>query len=334
MEVKNIVVIGASAGGINVISQLVSKLPANLPVAFCIVIHMSKQSQAHIIVNRLQKLTSYECSVAEDDAVIKVGHIYLAPADEHLIVKKDKLRLVYGPHENRWRPSIDVLFRSAAAAYDSRVIGVILSGLLDDGTSGMSAIKRSGGICIVQEPAEAEYNEMPLSVINNVTVDHRVMVQDMGYIISDLMSRPPLNIPIPEDVKLEAEITERLVSNIADVAKLGKYSTLTCPDCGGGLWELDDEGHKRFRCHTGHVYTGASLLEKQGEEMEESVWISIRMLEERRNLLLTLAASDKAGPAMVAGYQSRAEELKVHIERLKAFLRSLSKTGPRDEGYL
>jgi two-component system chemotaxis response regulator CheB len=334
MEVKNIVVVGASAGGIRAVNQLISNLPEDLPVALFIVIHMSKHSQADVIINGLQKLTSYECSVADNDAVIKAGHIYVAPADEHLIIKKDKLRLVYGAHENRWRPSIDVLFRSAAAAYGSAVTGVILSGLLDDGTSGMLAIKRSGGVCIVQEPSEAEYDDMPLSVINNVEVDHRVLIEDMGYIIADIVSRPNADVPIPEDVKLEAEITERLVSSIGNVAKLGTYSSVTCPDCGGGLWEIDDNGHKRYRCHTGHVYTAASLLEKQGEEMEESVWISIRMLEERRNLLTNMAASDKVSPPLVAGYQDRAEELKIHIERLKAFLQSLSKTGPRDEGYL
>jgi two-component system chemotaxis response regulator CheB len=336
MEVKNIVVIGASAGGIKAVMQLAENLPAGLPVAFFIVVHMSKQSQAAIIVNRLQKLTSYKCRVAGNDDTIEEGHIYLAPADEHLFLKRGKIRLLHGPHENRWRPSIDVLFRSAAAAYDSHVTGVILSGLLDDGTSGMSAINRSGGVCIVQEPSEAEYDEMPLNVINNVPVDHRVLIQDMGYIIADELSKPAASLPIPDDVKIEADITERLVSDINDMQKLGTHSNFTCPDCGGGLWEIEQNGHKKYRCHTGHVYTALSLLEKQGEEMEESIWISIRMLEERRNLLLNMSGREKggAGSDLLSDYRRRADDLAVHVERLKSFLISLSKTEPGDEGYL
>jgi two-component system chemotaxis response regulator CheB len=336
MEVKNVVVIGASAGGINALIQLVGNLPAGLPIAVFVVIHMSKQSQAGIITNRLQKSTPYNCRVAENDTTIEAGHIYLAPTDRHLFLKPGKMLLLHGPHENRWRPSIDVLFRSAAAAYDSCVTGVILSGLLDDGTSGMSAIKRSGGICIVQEPSEAEYDDMPLNVINNVPVDHRVLVQDIGYIIADMLSKPRARLPVPEDVKIEADITERMASNITDMQKLATHSNFTCPDCGGGLWELEINGHKRYRCHTGHVYTALSLLEKQGEEMEESIWISIRMLEERRNLLLNISGHNKgdAGPGLIDYYKRRADELAMHVERLKSLLISISKTEPGDEGYL
>jgi two-component system chemotaxis response regulator CheB len=336
MEVKNIVVIGASAGGIKAVTQLVDGLPAGLPIAVFIVIHMSKQSQAPVIVQSLQKLTTYNCKVAANDEDIEVGHIYLAPADHHLLLKPGKMRLIYGPHENRWRPSIDVLFRSAAAAYGSQVTGVILSGLLDDGTSGMSAIKRSGGICIVQEPLEAEYDDMPFNVINNVPVDHRVLIQDMGYIIADVLSKPSANIPIPEDVKIEAAITERLVSNITDMEKLGTHSNFTCPDCGGNLWEIKQDSHKRYRCHTGHVYTALNLFEKQGEQMEESIWISIRMLEERRNLLLNMPGRDNGSVSadLTNDYQRRANELAVHVERLKSFLVSISKIEPGDEGYL
>ena len=336
MEVKNVVVIGASAGGINALIQLVGNLPAGLPIAVFVVIHMSKQSQADIITNRLQKSTAYSCLVAENDTTIEAGHIYLAPADWHLFLKSGKMLLLHGPHENRWRPSIDVLFRSAAAAYDSCATGVILSGLLDDGTSGMSAIKRSGGICIVQEPSEAEYDDMPLNVINNVPVDHRVLAQDMGYIIADMLSKPRARLPIPEDVRIEADITERMASNITDMQKLATHSNFTCPDCGGGLWELEKNGHKRYRCHTGHVYTALSLLEKQGEEMEESIWISIRMLEERRNLLLNISghSKDNAGPGLIDNYKRRADELAMHVERLKSLLISISKSEPGDEGYL
>jgi two-component system chemotaxis response regulator CheB len=336
MEIKNIVVIGASAGGIKAVNELVSNLPAGLKVAIFVVIHMSKQSQAEVIVQQLQKLTRYTCKVAENDETIKAGYLYLAPADNHMLVKPNKVLLVHGPHENRWRPSIDVLFRSAAAAYGSHVTGIVLSGLLDDGTSGMSAIKRSGGICIVQEPSEAEYDDMPLNVINNVRVDHRVLVQDMGYIIADALSKPAAQVNIPEDVKIESEITERMVSDISQMEKIGTHSNFTCPDCGGNLWEIKNDDVLRYRCHTGHVYTAPNLLEKQGEQMEESIWISIRMLEERRNLLLVMLWRERNNEAtnLTKDYQRRANELHIHIERLKSFLLSLNKGDPGDEGYL
>jgi two-component system chemotaxis response regulator CheB len=337
MEVKFVIVIGSSAGGIKAVNQLIGKLPQNLPVAIFIVIHLSKNSQADILRQQFQRNTTYECQIAADGQPITAGKIYIAPANRHLFIKPNIVRITNGPHENRWRPSIDVLFRSAAAAYDSKVIGIILSGLLTDGTSGMSAIKRSGGTCIVQEPGEAEFDDMPRSVLSNVKVDYQVLVDDMGYVIGEVLSRPEKDLmPIPEDVKIEAEITERMISSIDEMQKIGDHSNYTCPDCGGGLWAIKNETPARYRCHTGHVYTDAALVEKQSEALEESLWVSVRMLEERRNLLLNIAGRENGeyNAQTGAAYQQRAEELAVHIERLKALLVSIGTIGPPDEGYL
>jgi two-component system chemotaxis response regulator CheB len=333
MELKNVIVIGASAGGLKATIELVKKIPADLPVAIFVVIHVSKASMPQIIIQQLQKYTTYRCLLPQGEEKIQVGCLYFAPPDFHLLVKADTVKLIKGPHENRWRPSIDVLFRSAAAAFNSRVIGIVLSGMLDDGTSGMSAIKRSGGTCIVQEPAEAEYTDMPQNVLNNVAVDYRVPVADMGYIIDDVVSKPLRHVTIPEDIKLEAEITERMSSDITELKKIGEQSDFTCPDCGGSLFQIKEEKHPRFRCFTGHVYTGELLMEKQGEAVEESLWISIRMLEERRNLLLNLGRREAAGNIM-DNYQDRADELEVHIKRLKDLLVTISKTGLPDDGYV
>ncbi|WP_419701574.1 chemotaxis protein CheB [Mucilaginibacter sp. NFX135] len=337
MELKQIIVIGSSAGGIKAVDQLIGKLSPDLPVAIFIVIHMSIKSQAEVLCRQFQRKTSYECLIAADGQPITVGKVYLAPADRHLFIKRDIVRLTHGPHENRWRPSIDVLFRSAAAAYDSKVIGIILSGLLDDGTSGMSAIKRSGGVCIVQEPDEAEFDDMPRSVLNNVDVDYRVLIDDMGYIINEIISKPPTGmLPIPEDVKIEAEITERMISSIQEMEKIGTHSNFTCPDCGGGLWKIKNEDLARYRCHTGHVYTENALVEKQNEALEESLWVSVRILEERRNLFLNIGGREKGlhEGELSSTYRQKAKQLSVHIERLKALLVAISKTGPLDEGYL
>jgi two-component system chemotaxis response regulator CheB len=337
MEVKNIIVIGLSAGGIKAVDQLFGKLSPGLPVAIFVVVHMSKHSQADILCRQFQRSTSYECLVAADWEPITAGKIYLAPADRHLFIKPGSIRLTDGPHENRWRPSIDVLFRSAAVAYGVKVVGIILSGLLDDGTSGMLAIKKSGGTCIVQEPGEAEYDDMPRSVLNHVEVDYRALVNDMGYIIDEILAQPEKDmLPIPDEVRLEAKITERMISSIDEMEKIGSHSNYTCPDCGGGLWKIKNENPVRYRCHTGHVYTENALVEKQNEALEESLWISVRMLEERRNLFLNMAGRDReknggdTGPA----YLQKVEDLSVHIDRLKSLLVSVNKTGPADEGYL
>ncbi|MDB5111599.1 MAG: Protein-glutamate methylesterase [Mucilaginibacter sp.] len=336
MEIKNVIVIGASAGGIKAVTELISKIPENLPVALFVVIHMAKNSHPDVIIHQLQKKTSYHCTLSQDGEDIKAGYLYMAAPDQHLLVKPGLIRLIKGAHENRWRPAIDVLFRSAAVAYDSHVIGIILSGMMDDGTSGMSAIKRCGGICIVQEPAEAEFIDMPVNVLSNVNVDYRVPIADMGYIIDDIVSKPVTRVSsIPEDVKIEADITERMVSDIKVLSTIGTHSNFTCPDCGGGLWEIKNDAHRRYRCHTGHVYTEKALVDKQGEEMEESLWISIRMMEERRNLLLNILwRNQETGSIHVNGYQNKADTLSMHIERLKHLLLSISKTDNTDKSYL
>lgn len=337
-DIKYIIVIGASAGGFKALSELVSKLPPALPTAIFVVMHLSKSSSPQIICNHLEKLSEYNCRTAENEDPILPGTIYLAPADFHLLIKQDRMLLTKGPHENRYRPSIDVLFRSAAASYDSRVIGIILSGMLDDGTSGMSAIKRSGGTCVVQDPLDAAFPDMPVSVLSQVDVDHRVPVADMGYILDDIFTRPQKpHTDVPDDVKLEAEITERMLSTLEDVSKIGEHSNFTCPDCGGGLWEMKDDPIKRYRCHTGHVYTERLLSEKQNEALEESLWVCIRMLEERRNLLVTMAErnNNKGETGYNRNEHGRAAELHMHIERLKELLTSVSKEKyPKDEGYL
>lgn len=325
MDIKNnIVVIGASAGGLQAMTELVSHLPENINAPVFAVLHLSKDSQPDIILQYLQSNTRLTCRIPVDGESFKKGYFYLAPANCHMMIGKDVIRVNKGPHENRWRPSIDVLFRSAAANYDSNVIGIILTGLLDDGTSGMSAIKRCGGTTIVQEPSEAAFPDMPTNVINNVTVDYRVSIADIAYILEDLFSKPKQPFTnIPPDVKLEAEITERRNFSMENLRQIATHSVFTCPDCGGGLWKInsDDEIH-RYRCHTGHVYNEDILLKKQQESLEESVWVSIRMLEERRNLLLTMGkhAEESGKIDHALSYQEKANETTVHIERLKTLL--------------
>jgi two-component system chemotaxis response regulator CheB len=323
-----IIVIGASAGGFHAMAEVAAVIPENLNIAVFAVLHMAKTSSGEVVVQHLQKKTGLICRVATDKLEIESGHLYLAPPDHHLMVKNGVMRVHNGPRENRWRPSIDVLFRSAAASYDSHVTGIILSGMMDDGTSGMSAIKRSGGTCIVQEPEEALFPEMPRNVLNTVNVDYQVPLSDIGYILRDNLSKPPTaSPPIPDDVRIEAEITEKMISGMEELEKIGTRSNFSCPDCGGGLWKISHDGVHRYRCYTGHVYTEHLLNEKQHEGFESSLWVSIRMLEERRNLLNTIALHEREAGRIAESEtaKERSAEMDIHLERLKSVLYALDK---------
>jgi two-component system chemotaxis response regulator CheB len=289
--------------------------------------HLSTESQEEIIVRIFQKYTSLQCSVACDKDKIKRGHIYLAPSDYHMTVKDGHIRLMQGPHEHRFRPSIDVLFRTAAVSYGPRVIGIILTGMLDDGTGGMAAVKKCGGTCIVQEPADAEFKQMPLHVIHTIDVDYKVSIDEMGYVLDDLLSKDlPAAVPIPIELKKEYQMTERVLTSIDKIEEIGDRSEFICPDCGGGLWKLKNDPAHRYKCHVGHAYTEKNLLAFKMQDLEESVWVSIRMLEERLNLLNLMAThSSEAGyKASAETHKKRAREAEKHLQALKVIQTNLA----------
>ncbi len=325
-----IVVVGTSAGGMNALIELVSQLKEDIDAAFFIVMHLSRTSISDFLVHRLQPHTSLKCEVAEEDTAIEKGHIYVAAPNQHLLVKKNKIILGRGPEENRWRPSIDVLFRSAAAAYSTRVIGVVLTGSLDDGTTGMLAIKRSGGTSIVQDPNEAEYPDMPVSVLNNVEVDYCIPLHQMGETIFKIAKSHPEEIAAPQDVIIESEIAERVVVDYGNVKQLGEKSIYACPDCGGGLWNINKQDGKadRYRCHIGHSYSEKDLVLKQGEILESTLWIALRIMEERRNLLKKMEDDNnkKGLSKMATSYQEKGEDIQFHVDKMKEVLFATQKS--------
>ena len=328
-DVKNIITIGASAGGIAAVSRLLATFNQELDAAVFIVIHTARNSMTEVILNALQKQTSLKCILPADQQLIENRTIYLAPADHHMILEKGVITITRGAYENHWRPSIDVLFRSAAATYDSCVTGVILTGLLDDGASGMHAIKRSGGVCIVQDPAEAEFPDMPNSVLHTTEVDYKVSIAEMGYILGDLFSRGPCEgNNVPADVKLEADIAKRMSSTVSDLIQLGDLTPLTCPDCGGVMIQVAQDTTLRYRCYTGHSFTAKVLEEQQLKGIEESLWVAIRVLEERRNLLVSLSRNEeqKGNPRSSSSKRERADSIQVHVERLKGMLMDMGET--------
>lgn len=321
------VVIGTSAGGLRALIEFVSQLSENINAAVFIVSHLPNTSLGTYIAHTLQKHTSYQCKLAVDKEKIRNKTIYIAPPNYHLLIKKNQLLLGNGPEESRWKPSIDVLFRSAAVAYGWRVIGIILTGLLSDGVAGMLAIRKCGGICVVQSPEEAEFNDMPLAVLNQMEVDFNIPIEEMGNVIAEGVNISR-KVKIPKEVQMEAKIAEKTSINIKNVSNLGENSIFACPKCGGGLWEIkDDSKLQRYRCHIGHTFYESDLLSDQQEATEASLWVALRMMEERRNLFLKIGNENRnKGLFKVADiYFQKEKEVIKHIDRLKELLYIMQK---------
>ncbi len=254
---RDIVVVGASAGGLEALKVLVSALPADFPAAVLIVWHMAAQS-----LNLLPKLLGARARLpveaAKQGGMIRPGHVYVAIPNRHLLVTPDGMRVAYGPKENRSRPAIDALFRSAANTYGPRVIGVILTGMLDDGTAGLWAVKDRGGLAVVQDPAEAAYPSMPQTAAQYVAVDAQVPLVEMAATLTAMVDEPisgqQRKAASPE-LALEMQIAQNGDALEPGLLQVGQPTLFTCPECQGALLQLPGGGIPRFRCHTGHAYS-------------------------------------------------------------------------------
>jgi two-component system chemotaxis response regulator CheB len=290
MTQRDTIVIGASSGGVVALSKLCASLPADLPAAIFVVVHIgARSSQLPKILGSSGPLPATH---AQDGETALPGHIYVAPPDHHMLLEENTIRLNRGPKENHTRPAIDPLFRSAALARGRRVIGIVLSGYLDDGTAGLHAIKRCGGMAMVQDPAEAQADSMPLSALQNVEVDHCLGVDSLAGKLADLAGKPvehgtsqPPEELVREHLSStgEGNMTERL----QDIAAA---SPIVCPECKGVLWELHDKAPVRFRCHTGHAYTLKSLAHEQVATAEAALWAAVRALQDLEQVMRKLAA--------------------------------------------
>lgn len=290
MATRNIIVIGASAGGFEALKQLVAALPASLEAAIFIVWHMSPDVQG-ILPHVLNKQQFFNAHNAIDMDPIVMGRIYVAPPDRHLLIEKDKVRVTHGPKENGFRPAVDPLFRSAAYHLRSRVIGIILSGALDDGASGLWAVKKYGGLAIVQDPDEAEVPSMPQNAMRAVQVDHIVTISDMAPLLVKLI-REEAPLIKKQDMEEDNKNTEKEIKiAIQDdamkdtIMQFGQLTPYTCPECHGVLSAITEGDRTRYRCHTGHAFSADSLLSIISENIEQSFWSTIRAIEESVILL-------------------------------------------------
>jgi len=227
-----------------------------------------------------------------DHQPIENGKIYVAPADHHMLVQPGRIRLTHGPKENRFRPAIDPLFRSAAQVYGPRVIGVILTGGLDDGTAGLWAVKQLGGIAIVQDPNEAMYPSMPLSALTYVKVDYRLPINDIPKLLVQLTQFEIDGKPSSQSLRnldLEVRIAKQDPAIDMDVREIWEKTSYTCPECHGVLLRLEEGGRIRFRCHTGHAFSADSLLAELTQNIEEQLWSTVRSIEESALLMRHIA---------------------------------------------
>jgi two-component system chemotaxis response regulator CheB len=279
-----VIVIGASAGGVEALKEVVSAIPRNLPAPVFVVLHIPPYVHSSLpdILSRVGALTAIH---AKDGALIENGIIYVAPPDHHLLIEAGRIGVKKGPKENRFRPSVDALFRSAAYVYGSKVIGVVLSGALDDGTSGLWSVKRLGGIAIVQVPGQAQFETMPQSALTYVDVDYQLPAKKIGALLGRLAKQPAKRGSGRDSADRrrmgkEVEIAAEDGAFQKGVLEMGMLTAFTCPECHGALVKIAESKMSRFRCHTGHAYTDNALLEGVMESTGEMLWQVMRSLEE------------------------------------------------------
>lgn len=304
--------IGASTGGFEAFKKIVRDLPPNLDASVFIVRHMSPNILG-IMPEVLNKLNTIYAAHASDKEPIKTNRIYVAPPDHHLLIEEGRVRVTHGPKENRFRPAVDPLFRSAAYAYGNRVIGVVLSGGLDDGIAGLWRIKYNGGIAVVQDPADAEMPSMPQNALREVKVDYCVPVSEIAGLLVKLSSEEiTVNTGGMKDEKTKIEIDIAAEENALKRGSLdiGVFSPYTCPECHGVLSKIMDGDLARFRCHTGHAYSADTLMAAITEKIEDSLYSAIRGMDE--NILLLNHIGDHYAednqPKLAAVYLKKAKE--------------------------
>jgi two-component system, chemotaxis family, protein-glutamate methylesterase/glutaminase len=286
MPGHDVIVIGTSAGGLKALSAVLSQLPADIGAAIFVVQHVAADKQS-LLPKLLEDISDLPVTHPTDRTIFEKGHVYVAPPDHHLLLNADNVRVLRGPQENRFRPSIDALFRSAARVHGSRVIGVVLTGYLDDGTVGLQAIKKRGGITVVQDPAEAEYPSMPRSALRYVKVDHSVPIAEIGALLTRLVGTPPEDqedYPTTPEIEIESRIAEQLMNTkefLKSVNEVGTLTPYTCPDCQGAIWQLGDEEPLKLRCHVGHSFTGEVFSTEQSQSVENALWSAVRVMEEK-----------------------------------------------------
>lgn len=326
MANRDLVVIGGSAGSVGPLRAILETLPVEFPAAVAVALHVPATSTG-IFTTVAAAAGALPVHAAEDGMKIERGHVYLAVPDRHMILDDGVLRLGTGPRENLVRPAIDPLFRSAAASYGPRAIGLILSGMLNDGADGLRAIKRCGGIALVQAPQDSLASEMPLSALEATSVDLSAEAARLGpELLRFAMEQAEPAGPVPKDILLEVQIALGARYNSDIAFQISTPAPITCPDCGGVLSEVNGSRPLRFRCQVGHAYTSKVLAQQQEGSVDEAMRVALRIIEERAELVGRMGrdAAEVGRTSMADMYQERATEYRRYAETLRsAVLQSL-----------
>jgi two-component system chemotaxis response regulator CheB len=317
MAARDLIVVGGSAGALVALRRLLASLPSELDATFLVAIHRGPALPG-AMPEVLGRHTSLPVAYAVDDEVFQPRHIYVAPPDHHLLVSGERLRVGRGPREHGFRPAIDPLFRSAAREHGPRVVGIILSGAMDDGVQGLALIKRHGGVAIVQRPEDAEHDGMPTNALLEVDVDHVLPAAELGPLLARLTH---------ERVRGTVSSHERDVAEVGGhglrgTPPPGDLRPFVCPECGGALWERQPTAAARFRCHVGHAFTTRTLTALQDGRLEQVLWTALRSLEEHASLRRQLAGRALRGglAAMADTYHRQARRSEERADVLRAIL--------------
>ena len=334
MANRDILAIGASAGGVDALRLLARELPGDLPASVLLVLHQSAQFRSTLdaILNQSAQLPA---SFAEEGQALEKGRIFIAPPGRHLLVDGERLQLGTGPRENYARPAIDPLLRSAALCCGGRSVGVVLTGTMGDGASGLAALKRSGGITVVQNPGDAAFPEMPQTALSLAEPDHVVPLAGMPALLDRLVrKRAGEPRPIPEDIRYEVGVARGGRFTMSDIDRIGRRSTLACPDCHGTLWEIEDSGPTRYRCHTGHAFTAEVLSLALDENLTRALGTALRTLEERIALARKLhqEALDRCRPSAADSWARKAREFEEEADIIRNSIRRFDEISAAAQG--
>lgn len=320
----DVITIGASSGGVEALIQVAAGLPEDLPAAVFAVLHFPEGAPS-ALPNILNRAGPLKAAHPEDGDPVENGRIYVAPPSFHLLVEEGRVRLTRGPKENRHRPAVDPLFRTAAVAYGTRVVGVVLTGARDDGSAGLLAVKRRGGVAVVQDPDEALFSGMPESALRYADVDHCLPLEKIPSLLDRLAREEAKEegaYPMPDDMELESKIAGLDPSTINSDERPGELSSFTCPDCSGPLFQIEDGQLVRYRCRVGHAYTADGALDEKSEALENALYVALNTLEESASMANRLASRSRTLSQNSAArrFEERAENARRQAKTIRQVL--------------
>ena len=327
MANRDILAVGTSAGGVEALRYLAKWFHPQFPASVLVTIHVPSNFRS-VLDKLLSRAGPLPAQFATDGDVLEKGRIYIAPPNRHLIVDGHRLALGEGARENNARPAIDPMLRSAAVCCGPRTIGVVLTGTLGDGASGLWAVQRAGGISVVQDPKDAEFPEMPLTALNRIQPDHVVQLTDMPALLNGLVHQQTGAVKlVPRSLKFEVDIARGGHCTMDEMDGIGRRSVLACPDCGGVLWEIDEGELSRFRCHVGHAYTAEMMSLALDENLGRALASAQRVLEERLALAgkLNTEALHAGRTLLAKTWAERVHEFEREMDIIRSSIRRLDR---------